>query len=194
MKTRLTLAVFCLLIAGQAAAQSKRQSELQEWKDSIASWRSATDREQQQADSLDYLKARHALLDLNFVLEGSRLTLKRGETGYVNSTTNFISLHKGEATIQISPFWSGGGPNGVGGVTVEGTALISNIETDKKGNTHLSMSVSGRGVSAQVTVVLRPGSNKASARVSPNFNSLNLTLDGCMMPFSESSVYKGSTF
>ena len=127
-------------------------------------------------------------------LEGDELTLKHGEHGYVNSTTNFIALHDGKTTVQISPFQSGGGPNGVGGITVEGTPTGLKMETDKKGITRLSMNVTGNGISAQVTVTLSPSDNRATATIISNFNSLNVTLDGRLVPFKESSVFKGTTF
>ena len=79
--------------------------------------------------------------------------------------------------MQISPFQSGGGPNGVGGITVEGTPTGLKMETDKKGITRLSMNVTGNGISAQVTVTLSPSDNRATATIIPNFNSLNVTLD-----------------
>ena len=47
---------------------------------------------------------------------------------------------------------------------------------------------------AQVTVTLSPSDNRATATIIPNFNSLNVTLDGQLVPFKESSVFKGTTF
>ena len=64
----------------------------------------------------------------------------------------------------------------------------------KKGITRLSMNVTGNGISAQVTVTLSPSDNRATATIIPNFNSLNVTLDGQLVPFKESSVFKGTTF
>lgn len=79
-------------------------------------------------------------------------------------------------------------------VTVEGTPTGLKMETDKKGITRLSMNVTGNGISAQVTVTLSPSDNRATATIIPNFNSLNVTLDGQLVPFKESSVFKGTTF
>ncbi|MCS3158706.1 DUF4251 domain-containing protein [Phocaeicola dorei] len=56
------------------------------------------------------------------------------------------------------------------------------------------MNVTGNGISAQVTVTLSPSDNRATATIIPNFNSLNVTLDGQLVPFKESSVFKGTTF
>lgn len=190
------MALLLLLATGatQAEAQNKWKSELQQWKDSVEVARSATKQEQHLMDSLTHAKAVDALQGKEFVLESDELTLKHGEHGYVNSTTNFIALHDGVATIQISPFQLDGGPNGVGGITVEGTPSGLKIETGKKGITYLSMNVSGRGISAQVTVTLNQANNRATATVLPNFNSFNVTLSGRLVPFRESSVFKGTSF
>ena len=185
-----------LFITGaiQANAQEGKKSELQQWKDFIENARLIARQERHLMDSIVHKKAENALQRKEFVLESDELTLKHGEHGYVNSTTNFIALHDGRATVQISPFQSGGGPNGVGGITVEGTPTGLKMETDKKGITRLSMNVTGNGISAQVTVTLSPSDNRATATIIPNFNSLNVTLDGQLVPFKESSVFKGTTF
>ena len=171
-----------LFITGaiQANAQEGKKSELQQWKDFIENARLIARQERHLMDSIVHIKAENALQRKEFVLESDELTLKHGEHGYVNSTTNFIALHDGRATVQISPFQSGGGPNGVGGITVEGTPT--------------GLNVTGNGISAQVTVTLSPSDNRATATIIPNFNSLNVTLDGQLVPFKESSVFKGTTF
>lgn len=106
-----------LFITGaiQANAQEGKKSELQQWKDFIENARLIARQERHLMDSIVHIKAENALQRKEFVLESDELTLKHGEHGYVNSTTNFIALHDGRATVQISPFQSGGGPNGVGG-------------------------------------------------------------------------------
>jgi len=169
-----------LFITGaiQANAQEGKKSELQQWKDFIENARLIARQERHLMDSIVHIKAENALQRKEFVLESDELTLKHGEHGYVNSTTNFIALHDGRATVQISPFQSGG----------------LKMETDKKGITRLSMNVTGNGISAQVTVTLSPSDNRATATIIPNFNSLNVTLDGQLVPFKESSVFKGTTF
>lgn len=67
--------------------------------------------------------------DREFVLEAEQITFKYGRFIYVNANTNFVSMHGDKATIQMafnSPY---AGPNGIGGITVDGTA--SNV---KNGN------------------------------------------------------------
>ncbi|WP_294470395.1 DUF4251 domain-containing protein [uncultured Bacteroides sp.] len=190
---KMTFVLFLTIGALQANAQETRENKLKEWKDSIEAVQKTVRAKHRMTDSLTHAKAVNALLNQNFVLESDELTLKHGEHGYVNSATNFIALHKGLATIQVSPFYSGGGPNGVGGITVEGRPSGLKVETDKKGITRLSMNVSGSGVSAQIVVILNPTDNRATASILPNFNSLNVTLEGRLLPFGESTVFKGSS-
>lgn len=97
-----------------------------------------------------------ALEKSNFVLEADQLLFKRGGTAFVSSNTNFVSLSDNRAIVQVAPF-NGGGPNGVGGITVEGSASNVKVQTDKKGNTTLSMNVMGTGISATVNIFYSKG-------------------------------------
>lgn len=95
------------------------------------------------------------------------------------------------ASVQIAANSALAGPNGIGGITVDGSRKEMKITTDKKGNVNCSFSVQGIGISAQVYITLTNGGNNASARISPNFNSNTLTLNGVLVPLSQSNVYKG---
>ena len=92
-----------LFITGaiQANAQEGKKSELQQWKDFIENARLIARQERHLMDSIVHIKAENALQRKEFVLESDELTLKHGEHGYVNSTTNFIALHDGRATVPI---------------------------------------------------------------------------------------------
>ncbi|MDE5709622.1 MAG: DUF4251 domain-containing protein [Bacteroides sp.] len=158
--------------------------------------RKATREQQKQAqaiqDSIYYAKALRALENLDFVVEADQLVFKRGQTAFVSSMTNFISLSDEKAVVQVAHF-NGGGPNGVGGVTVEGRASNILTKMDKKGNVTFNMSVMGTGISASVRLQLYKGSNRVSVTVSPNFSSNTVTLNGKLLPTEWSSVYKGSS-
>lgn len=149
---------------------------------------------QEQLDSVNYVRAIKALEDLDFVLEADRLIFKRGTSAFVSPITNFVSLHNDQATVQVAPFNSISGPNGVGGVTVEGTASNIQIKTDKRGTSIFSMSVMGKGISATVVITIPKGSNNASVTVNPNFNSNRITLNGVIIPGDESRVFQGVAF
>lgn len=136
-------------------------------------------------------KAIQALTDRQFVLEAERIDFKYGRFAYVNANTNFISMHDDKATIQMafnSPY---AGPNGIGGITVEGRVSNIKMDTDKKGNVTFSMMVQGVAVSANVLIKLPNGDNKCYATVTPNFNSNRIDFSGNMYAEEDSNVYKG---
>lgn len=146
---------------------------------------------QQAEQAMWYEQAIQALNDREFVLEADRITFKYGRSTYVTPSTNFISVHGDRATIQMafnSPY---AGPNGIGGITVDGLATNVKIETDKKGNTTFSMMVQGTGVSANVFFQMQKGSNKCEATISPNFSSNRTRFTGYLYPEAESNVFKG---
>ena len=144
-------------------------------------------------DSIDYVNAANALENLDFVLEADQIQFKRGGLAFVSSTTNFISLSDSKAVVQIAPF-NGGGPNGVGGITVEGTASNIKMKTEKNGNVFFSMNVMGAGISASVDIWLYKGGNSATVTVNPNSHSNRITLNGRLVPTALSEVFKGSSF
>ena len=128
---------------------------------------------------------------LDFAVEADRLTLRRGRVVFVSSDTNFVTLSGDMTTVQVAPFM-GGGPNGIGGITLEGHASNIRVRTDKRGNTTFSMNVFGRGISATLSIRLPAGSNRASGSIDPNFSSDRIQLTGVLVPLDESRVFKGS--
>lgn len=143
-------------------------------------------------DSINYANALHALETLNFVMEADQLVFKRGQTAFVTSVTNFVALSDDNAIVQIAPF-NGGGPNGIGGITLEGRASNIRIKTDKKGNTTFMMNVTGIGLSASIDIRLNKGSNQASITINPNLHSNKITLNGRLLPTESSNIHKGRT-
>lgn len=140
---------------------------------------------------MDFDKAAQALNDREFVLEADRINFRNGQYAYVSSSTNFVSMSGEKSTIQLafnSPY---AGPNGMGGVTVEGTASNIKMNTDKKGNIIYSMNVFGTGVSAVVSITMIAGTNQCTAIVTPNLSGRVITFSGHLLPKSESSVFKG---
>ena len=148
---------------------------------------------QEQIDSVQYEQAMQAIRDTTFTLEADRVVFKYGQRAYVSSTTNFVALDKGRATVQVAFNIPVAGPNGMGGVTVEGTTSRYTVEADKKGNTYVSFYVQGVAISAQVTVFMFKNSNEASVTINPNFNSNNITLEGKLLPTAQSFVVRGRT-
>ena len=145
---------------------------------------------EQQMDSVKAIEARRAIEAKAFVLEATEVTFKRGKRVYVNETTNFIAVAGDKAIVQISPM-NGGGPNGVGGFTVEGNVSNFKSSTLKNGEQRVSFGVSGANISATVSITMRRNSSKATGIVTPNFNSNTVTLDGRIVEADMSSAFRG---
>lgn len=190
---RIIVLTICLLAGFTLFAQSGARRNRTQTEQTRAAERERAKREEALADSINYLKALRSLENLDFALEADQLTLKRGRVVFVSSDTNFVTLSDDMATVQVAPFL-GGGPNGIGGITLEGRASNIRVKTDKRGNTTFSMSVFGRGISATLSIHLPAGSNRASVSIDPNFSSNRIQLTGVLIPLDESRVFKGHAF
>lgn len=149
---------------------------------------------QREAEDLAwYNLAVEAINNRDFVLEADRIDFKRGNFVYVQPSVNFVSMKDNRATVQLAFSHRMAGPNGIGGITVEG--LVSNVkyDEDKKGNITFSMMVQGTGISAQVMIKMTKGTNRCTATVTPNFSSNRISFIGNMYPTEESNVFKGRT-
>lgn len=136
-------------------------------------------------------KAVSALDNQNFVLEADRLTFKYGRSTSVDASTNFVLVEGDRATVQIAFNSAYAGPNGIGGITVEGKTSNVKLEADKKGNISYSMMVQGVAISANVSIFMINGTNQCSAIVTPNFSGNIITFTGSLYQKSESRVFKG---
>jgi hypothetical protein len=128
------------------------------------------------------------------VLQAQTVQFKNGSTVFVNSATNFISVKGNRAVVQISPSNYALGPNGVGGVTVDGMVSGQEYRVGRRGNATYSFSVMGVGINAQIEVYLTPGTNQASATIYPNFNSNTVWVQGNIVPYENANVIEGSSF
>ena len=127
-----------------------------------------------------FQEAKEAIDNQTFVLEADRVYFKYGTSAFVSSNTNFVGLDGDKAVVQVAfnvPF---SGPNGLGGITVDGNASNYKVKTDKKGN-----------ISAQVNIDIPYGSNNATVDILPNFNSSHMTLSGQILPLKKANVFKG---
>lgn len=188
MKRIITLITLVLVSASTLMyAQSSSETRQAERK----AQREAQKAREKAENERNYAIAVQALKEGKFVLEADQLVFKRGRSAFVSSTTNFVLMDGEHASVQIAANNALAGPNGIGGITVDGSRKEMKITTDKKGNVNCSFSVQGIGISAQVYITLTNGGNNASARISPNFNSNTLTLNGVLVQLSQSNVYKG---
>lgn len=144
--------------------------------------------------AIDFNSAYQAIKNQAFVVEANSIQPMNGQVFYVNSTTNFVSLNNGQAMVQIASNSPYPGPNGLGGITVQGSA--SNIQTkqDDKGNVYLSMSVQGTFISATINLMLMNGTNNATVTVDPNFSGRTLEMNGPLYPYSQANIFQGTTY
>ena len=173
---------------------STRQERMEQWHKDMAEFRAREQKNQeihQLTDSIAGVQAAAAVRNQDFVLEAQQITFKSGMTTFVNSTTNFIAVKGNRAVVQISPSNFASGPNGVGGVTVQGLISGPEVKVDKNGRVTYSFNVMGVGVNAQVEVYLIPGTNSASATIYPNFNSNTIWLQGNVVHYESSNIIEG---
>lgn len=175
------LTTLALMLAGTVSAQEIERKLTKKEKKAL----------QVKVDSLQFVEAEKAVNEKAFVFEADRVIFKRGQSAYVNSNVNFVSVNNDDAVVQVSFNTPSGGPNGVGGITVEGKLSKYDLKEDKKGNISLAMSVIGTGISASVDVIIYKGSNKAKVDILPNFNSNRMTLEGKVILSAKSNVFKG---
>ena len=154
-------------------------------------------REAQEAkqDSVAYLKAIDAIKAGSFVLEADFVGFPSGLSRYVTNTTNYIEVDAGNGVLQtaFSNFSPNPGPNGLGGVTVEGTIGSPKYSEDKHGNIYFNFNIQGIAISATIFITVTGGTNQATATISPNFNNNNMTMTGRLVPIDESYTIEGTT-
>ena len=188
------LSVTALDINAQNKGPTKLQQERQKWEQEMAQFKARSEQRHELnelADSIAGVQAAAAVQNRDFVLEADQVTFKNGYTVFVDSNTTFISVKGNRAVVQISPSNFSAGPNGVGGVTVDGSISGMQRMVDKKGNTTLSFNVSGIGINAQIEIYMSPGTNNASATIYPNFNSNTVWIEGNIVPYENSGVFEG---
>lgn len=188
------LALLSAGFIGSAQNKETRQERIERWKSDMAAFKARQTKDTKVydvTDSIAGLQAGDAIKNASFVLEADAVTFRRGTRVFVNSTTNFISVKDGRAVVQVSPSYSYSGPNGVGGITVDGKVSDVRVSEDKKGNIHYSMNVTGIMISARVDIAIIADSSKAYATVTPNFSSNTVRLDGRIVPYSLSGTVEG---
>lgn len=195
-----TLAVFSLAATSLAAQEKtlskEEQKELKKEQKELKKQQKQAEKEMKKKISkassvIAFEKAAQCIRSGNFVIEASRIQSQKGGITNVSSITNFLSVSNGESVIQIAPSKHISGPNGVGGITLDGTVSNVEIKSGKDGSLTYSYSVQGIGISATVKVQLPKGSGEASASVYPNFSSHDVILHGKVVSPQNSRVFKG---
>jgi hypothetical protein len=190
MKRVVSLMIVMAFFLGGMSTALKAQTKKQEREEKRAE-RIARDKA---AGEAAFQVAAQALTDQSFVLQANTIQPLNGRVFYVNSNTNFVSLNNGQATVQVaSTFNPNPGPNGLGGITVQGQASNVQLEQEKNGNVYMNFNVQGVFISATVSIVLYSGNNSATVLIDPNFSGNNLTMTGPIVPYGESTVFQGTT-
>ena len=191
------LSVSALDINAQTTSSKARlQQDREKWQQEMAEFRArSAERREIDAltDSIAGVQAAAAVQNSDFVLEADQVTFKNGATVFVNSSTNFISVKGNRAVVQISPSNFSAGPNGLGGVTVDGMVSGMRSMVDKKGGRTVAFNVNGIGISAMIEIYMTPGTNNASATIYPNFNSNTVWINGDIVPYENSNVFEGNS-
>lgn len=143
----------------------------------------------QMADQQAFDAAKTALQDRNWVLMANTLYGPRGSAIPVTDNTNFIQFKGNTVYVQLA-FDGIAGPNGLGGITVQGSPSQIKTTTDKHGNITYSFYVNGIALTAQVVVNLSADGNYATGTVYPMLNSNNLTFSGVLVPTSQSGIFR----
>lgn len=188
------IALMMLVFIGASTAMYAQQSSSENRRAERKAQRDAEKAREKREEAQAYANAVQAINNRKFVLEADRITFKRGRSAFVTSNTNFVLLNGEKASVQVAFNGPYAGPNGIGGITVDGRVGEIKTTTDKKGNVNCNFNVVGVGISAQVSIRLTHDTNSASVTINPNFNSNRLSLDGKVIPLSESSVFKGRAF
>ena len=190
MKKFIALVALVMMSAATTAmyAQESRAERRADRKAQRDAERARLKAEEQVADAVSYDDAVAALKAHQFVLEADQVMFRNGQTAFVNSNTNFVLVNQGRGTVQVAFNTVYPGPNGIGGVTVDGSTSDMQITTDKKGNVNCQFSIQGIGISAQIFISLTNGGNNATVTISPNFNSNTMTLTGNLNPASLKDV------
>ena len=173
LTSMVTTTVYAQESNAQRRADSKAQRDAE---------RARLKAEQQAADAVSYDDAVAALKAQKFVLEANQVMFRNGQTAFVTSNTNFVLVNQARGTVQVAFNTVYPGPNGIGGVTVDGTVSDMKMSTDKRGNINCNFSIQGIG------------GNNATVTNSPNFNSNTMTLSGSLLPLNQSNIFKGRSW
>lgn len=196
---RIALILLALLFAAHSSliAQEKKMTR----KEKEAAWRAARlkkraqeEREEMHNDSIAFMQAINAVRNGSWALEASNVTFDNGVTRFVTENTNFVSVNDGQGTVQTAFNNSNiNSPNGLGGITLEGRVSGEDMRTDKEGNIYLSYNILSADISATVSVVITAYTNQATATVSPNFSSRQMTMNGYIYPYATAGIIEGSS-
>lgn len=144
-------------------------------------------------DSIANVVGRKLIEGKAFMITGERVTVGNSPMVTVTPNTNFLIVEGNVATVQISPRIAGG-PNGVGGFTFSGDISNYEVSVGKKGNVSVRFRVMANGGSAEITMSMYAGCNRATAMISATFHRGRAQIEGLVVPLGSNSVIEGRSF
>jgi hypothetical protein len=127
----------------------------------------------------------------DFVLQANSLQDRYGRRVYVNSMINYIGVDSATAVIQTGSDWHLG-QNGMGGVTAKGQISVWKLTENKKQNTfNLSFTVTTSIGIFDLRFLV--GSSEVSTASLTSLRAGQLTFEGKLVPYRESSVFEGQS-
>lgn len=195
---KIMFAVLLLMLGWQnfSFAQSKKMTKAEKeaaWRAERLRKKAAEEAREHAEDSIAFVQAVEALRSGSWALEASNITFNNGVTRFVTESTNYVSINNGLGTVQTAfdntNIYS---PNGLGGITLEGSITGERMSQDSDGNIYYSYTIQGSNISAMVYVTLAVNSNQASARIDPNFSGNSMTMNGYIYPYSTAGVFEGT--
>ncbi len=189
MKRIALIALSILLVTGATAQSTSEDRNISKAERKAA--RAEARRASQEAMDAQYEVANKALNELNFLVKFDRLFLRQGGSISLTPQTNFLSVTGNKATIQIIGDPTAFGPNGLGGITLEGQISGITISTSKKGITYFEATVNGHSLSATIKLTLSRNGNLTRADIIPTFRNNRIALEGILQPFDATEVFKG---
>lgn len=141
-------------------------------------------------DSVAHVVALDLLSSRQYMVTADRLTFPGSKMLHVFPSTNFLLVQGDSAIYQIAP-GMGGGPNGVGGITVKG--IISNYRSKvtDKGEAIIAFGLMGSGVSVDVNVNLPKQGTEATVRAQASLAKYNSTIYGNVEPANTRDISIG---
>ncbi len=134
---------------------------------------------------------KYMLKNRDFVLEANFLQNKYGDRFNVNSNINFVAVDSTTAIIQIGSDWRIGA-NGVGGITAKGKISDWKLTENKKNDSYTLYLNVMTDIGIYDLNFDIDSSGRATAYLS-GMTPGQLMFEGNMVPFTESSVFEGTS-
>lgn len=181
-----------LFPAIEASAQSMQvsQEQMKSQKKAVRkAQREQRQKMRQEKAEAAFQVAVQALKDKDWAMQASTVFTNNGTAIPVSDNTNFILFKNNTVYLQLA-FSNMGGPNGLGGITLQGFPSNVQFNTDKNGNITYSFVVMGSVLNAQVVIYMNNGSNYANASVYSLMSTSSLTFTGAILPSGQANIFQ----